>query len=55
MNTRKSDEELLIQFVEDQGFDEPDLVMAANRLKDAIAIGLNNYSCGNELGDDGEH
>lgn len=49
MNTRKSDEELLIQFVEDQGWDEADLVMAAKRLKKAIAEGLQDYFCDDVL------
>lgn len=43
-HTRKSDELLLIQFVEDQGFGEPDLVEAAERLKDCIFKGLTDYS-----------
>lgn len=44
MNTRKSDEELLIQFVGDQGWDQPDLVEAAERLKRCIAEKLQDYS-----------
>lgn len=44
MYTRKTDEELLIQFVEDQGFDEPDLIYAAERLKKCIADGVDDYS-----------
>lgn len=44
MNTRKSDEELLIQFVADQGWDQPDLVEAAERLKECINENLQDYS-----------
>ena len=43
MNTRKSDEELLIEFVADQGWDQPDLIEAAERLKKCIAEGLQDY------------
>ena len=43
-HTRQGDEELLIQFVEDQGFDEPDLVEAADRLKRCHKEGLQDYS-----------
>lgn len=43
MHTRKSDEELLIQFVKDQGWDEPDLVLAVLRLEVAIREGLQEY------------
>ena len=44
MHTRRSDEELLIEFVGDQGWDEPDLVEAAARLKDCIEKKLKDYS-----------
>jgi len=43
-HTRKTDEQLLIQFVMDQGFDEPDLVEAAVRLEEGIKEGLQDYS-----------
>lgn len=43
-HTRTTDEQLLIQFVEDNGWDEPDLVYAAERLKEGIAKGLTDYS-----------
>ena len=42
-HNRKSDEELLIQFVDDQGFDQPHLVAAADRLKECIRVGLIDY------------
>lgn len=51
MHTRNSDELLLIQFVHDQGFDEPDLIYAAERLQNAIDEGLQDYS-ENETEDD---
>ena len=43
MHTRETDEQLLIQFVWDQGFGETDLVEAANRLSVCIDKGLTNY------------
>jgi len=43
-HTKDSDITLLIQFVEDQGFDEPDLVEAADRLQKAMRQGLSGYS-----------
>lgn len=43
-HTRASDEQLLIQFVEDQGWDDPDLVEAAERLKDCIKEELQDYA-----------
>jgi len=48
MHTRKSDEELLIQFIDDQGWDQPDLVEAAARLKDCIEKELQDYSISEE-------
>jgi len=47
-NTRISDEKLLIQFVDDQGFDQPDLVGAAERLKACHKEELQDYSIPNE-------
>lgn len=44
MHTRKSDEELLIEFVADQGWDQPDLIEAAERLKKGIDNCLSDYS-----------
>lgn len=43
-HTRESDEKLLIQFVADQGWDDPELVEAAERLKHCIAEELQDYS-----------
>lgn len=43
-DTKKSDIEKLIQFVMDQGFDEPDLVQAANRLQHMLNEELQDYS-----------
>lgn len=43
-HTRKGDEELLMQFVEDQGWDEIDLVEAVERLKKCHSEGLQDYS-----------
>lgn len=44
MNTRTTDEELLIKFVKDQGPDRPKLIAAARRLKKAIKKGLQDYA-----------
>ncbi len=44
MFNRESDERLLIQFVEDQGFDIPELVEAARRLSVGLDDGLQDYS-----------
>ena len=43
-NTRKTDEELLIQFANDQGFDQPELMEAIERLKNCITEELQDYS-----------
>lgn len=48
MHTRKSDEELLIEFVADQGWSQPDLVVAAARLKECIEKELQDYSISEE-------
>ena len=44
MHTRKTDELLLIEFVWDQVFDQPELIYAAERLKKCIDEGLRDYS-----------
>jgi len=44
MHTRKSDELLLMQFVYDQGWDEPNLVLAAERLKNCHKEELQDYA-----------
>jgi len=46
-HTRETDEQLLIQFVEDTGSDVPDLMQAAKRLEDCIAEKLQGYSVPN--------
>ena len=51
MHTMDSDILLLIQFVRDQGFDEPDLVEAAERLENAINEGYSGYSIPNTSND----
>ena len=43
MHTRKTDEQLLIQFVKDQGFDQIELVEAADRLEKCIREKLQDY------------
>jgi hypothetical protein len=43
-HTRKSDELLLIGFIHDQGWDEVDLMDAAERLQKGIDEGLQDYS-----------
>lgn len=43
-DTKKSDIEKLIQFVRDQGFDETDLMEAANRLERMLKENLIDYS-----------
>jgi len=43
MHTRKSDEELLMQFAIDQGFDEPGLVEAVERLQRCHEDGTQDY------------
>ena len=50
-HNRKTDELLLIQFVEDQGFDQQDLVEAAHRLKRGIEKELTDYSIHIQLED----
>lgn len=44
MHTRKSDEELIIEFIMEDAWDQPDLVEAACRLKDGLDEGLQDYS-----------
>jgi len=47
IHTRSTDEKLLIQFVADQGWDMPDLMEAAERLKSCIEEELQDYSVPN--------
>ena len=42
-HTRVSDEELLIQFVKDQGFDHIELMDAVERLENCIKKSLEDY------------
>lgn len=42
--TRQGDEELLMQFAEDQGWDEPDLIEALERLRECHKKRLQDYS-----------
>ncbi len=44
MHTRKTDEELLVQFVKDQGFDQQYLVEASKRLEKCIKSKLQDYA-----------
>lgn len=43
-HTYTSDVQVLIQFAKDQGWDLPDVMEAVERLENAIADGLQDYS-----------
>lgn len=43
-HTRRSDELILINFIEEQDFDNIELIAAKNRLKNAIDNNLRDYS-----------
>lgn len=44
LHTRKTDEELLIQFALDHGWDEPELMNAVNRIKNCHKEQLQDYA-----------
>jgi hypothetical protein len=43
MHTRETDEKLLMEFVKDQGWSEPDLIEAVERLDKCHKEGLQDY------------